>query len=278
MRLCCIYDFVLLNPSIHKYKPRVFKARRFPELSSSLQMLFTTLASPILVTLFTIFMALIAPPGLEKTEALLEFLRDPLLANLFATHTMATNITATKNGFTYYITPNPMADKLGLFQIKQSYPRPNTTMAIALSDLEAPVPTTNYEAMPSILNLATIAKTETPNGITSPTATSSMTGAEELRTQLWTGKGNPMVVAVNAPMELVRRSAVEEVWSIAAMTKFLQLVFWQLVAWFSGFKVKPATILTTLKHFQVYGPPLAYKAEASRRRKVRIMRIDQPRK
>lgn len=242
-------------------------------------MFFTTLASPILVTLFTIFMTLIAPPGLEKTETLLEFLRDPLLANLFATTTTPTNIAPTKTEFTYYITPNPMADELGLFQTKQSYPRPNTPMAITLFDLEAPEPTTNYEAMPSILNLDTIAKTETPNGITSPTATSSsMTGAEELRTQLWTGKAKPMVVAVNAPTELARERAMEEFWSIAAMSKLLQLLFWQLVAWYSALEVKRATILTTLKHFQVYGPPLTYKAEASRRRKVSIMRIDQPRK
>ncbi|RLV84037.1 hypothetical protein JA9_003601 [Meyerozyma sp. JA9] len=242
-------------------------------------MLFTTLASPILVTLFTIFMALMAPPGLEKTEALLEFFRDPLSANWLATPTAATNIAATKTGLTYYITPAPMADELGLFQTKQSQPRPNTPMAITLFDFEAPEPITNYEPMPSILNLATIAKTQAPNGITSPTATSSsMTGAAELQTQLWTGKDKPMVVAANAPTESARAGAEREFWSIAAMSKLLQLVFWQLMAWFSVSKVNRTTILTTLMHFKVYGPPLTYKAEASRRRKKIIMRIDQPRK
>lgn len=259
-------------------------------------MLFAVLASPILVPLFTTFIALVAPPEVVTPEALLEFFQDPLLANYYATTTMATSIAPTKTGLTSCPTFVPKADECELFQTKESHPRPNTPIAITLFDYEAPPPITNYGPTPSILNLATIAKTETPSGITSPTATptsSGMTGSEELQTKLWTGPSEddlllmkPLVVAVNAPkglrqeleLKLARTRAEEEFWSIKTITKLLQLFLLRLRKWFSEFQAKRSTLLTTLMMLaKVYGPPMKYKAEATRRRR-KIMRIDQPRK
>ncbi|RLV82599.1 hypothetical protein JA9_003956 [Meyerozyma sp. JA9] len=257
-------------------------------------MLFAILASPILITLFTAFIALLAPPEAMNHGPLLEFFQEPLSEHNFTKPTIAPAITATNPGLVSCPTSFPM--ELGLLETKTSHPRQNTPLAITLCDFEAPDPIADYKTMPSILDLATIAKTETPSGITSPAATptsSGKTGAEELHTQLWTGPSEdelfskkPMVVAVNAPIgllqeleqRLARARAEEEFWSIKTIAKVIQLFLLRIRTYFSEFHAKRTTILTTLMvHTKVYGPPMKYKAQNTRRR-GKIMRIDQPRK
>lgn len=259
-------------------------------------MLFAVLASPIFVPLFTTFIALVAPPEVVTPEALLEFFQDPSLANYYATTTKATSIAPIKIGLKSCPTFIPMTDERELFQTKESHPRPNTPIAITLFDYDAPPPITNYGLTPSILNLATIAKTQTPSGITSPTATTTSRGlrrSEELPTKLWTGPSEndlllmkPMVVVINAPtglrqeleLKLARTRAEEDFWSIKTIYKLLQLFLLRIKTWFSESQAKRSTILTTLMMLaKVYGPPMKYKVEATRWRR-KIMRLDQPRK